>query len=73
MVLGGLIIGTVFGLLASVLGYLLWSLPLWMAIALYPLVGTLVTIIALALVVLREIRTAPDTDTPARADFSPVR
>lgn len=73
MVLGGLIIGTVFGLLASVLGYLLWSLPLWMALALYPLVGTLVTIIALALVVLREIRTAPDTDTPARADLSPVR
>ncbi len=30
-------------------------------------------IIALVLVVLREIRTAPNTDTPARADLSPVR
>lgn len=73
MVLGGLIIGTVFGLLASVLGYVVWSLPLWMALVLYPLVGTFVTIIALALVVLREIRTVPEAETPARADLSPAR
>ncbi|GAA6191629.1 hypothetical protein DS909_20070 [Phaeobacter gallaeciensis] len=47
----GLICGVFGGMLASVLGYTVWSLPLWLSLALYPLVGTLVVFATIALAI----------------------
>lgn len=68
MAWAGLTFGVFGGLLASVLGYSLWSLPLWMSLALYPLIGTLIVFVVLAVLILRgrphpphgALLTAPD-------------
>lgn len=71
----GMIAGIFGGLLASILGYTVWSLPLWFAVALYPIVGTAIVFATIGVLILRTQPTlqeppahlASDLDTPRPA------
>lgn len=70
----GLIVGTIAGILASVVGYTLWSLPLWLSLSLYPLAGSASAMLVIAILFLRRqsARAAPGR-SPARSDLRTVR
>ncbi|WP_164659517.1 hypothetical protein [Tropicibacter sp. Alg240-R139] len=49
----GLIAGLFGGLLAAVLGYTVFALPLWLSLALYPLIGSLSLFATIGVLLLR--------------------
>ncbi len=66
MAWAGIIIGMVAGIFATVLGYTAAGMPLWLSLLMYPATGTVVTLLVIAVLLLRN---TPGGPTPRR--FAP--
>lgn len=62
----GILFGTIAGICAAVLGFAVWSLPLWACLLLYPAAGVIVTAAVILLLLLRRTP-APETLRPVPA------